>query len=381
MKIVIDAQPIVEVRSGIGRYTYNLIKALALQDSNNQYLPFFFNFRQKDFGQQEFLAYSPIQTKEIRYLPGVLMHRLWRYCSWFPLDSFTGKADIFHYPNYLVKPACSGKKIITVCDMSFRRFPETLMPKNLANLRKNFEKSLEIVDAVITISEFSKSELLNYYPDFKKPVFISKMGVDDFFEEDHSEKEIEDIRLKYNLPQNYILHVGTIEPRKNLSFLLKAFSKLQNDYPDLKFVLVGAKGWLTKEFDKTLSRLALEEKVCFPGFVLDKDLPMIYKGAKLFVFPSRYEGFGIPPLEAMGCGVPVLASNIPVMQEVLEDAAVLFDLDISEEELALKIKEILSDNNLRENLIRKGKEQAAKFTWKECAESTLKAYNSVVERK
>jgi len=380
MKIVIDAQPIVESRSGIGRYTYNLIKALATQDSNNQYIPFFFNFRHKDFGQKEFLSSSSIKSCEISYLPGFFMHKLWSYCSCLPLDSFTGKADIIHYPNYLIKPSKSGKKIITVCDMSFRRFPETLMPKNLLNLRKNFEKSLDIVDAVITISEFSKSEFLNYYPDFNKPIFVTKMGIDDFLKKNNSKSEIESVLSRYHLPQDYILHVGTIEPRKNLLFLLKAFSKLQNDYPDLKLVLVGAKGWLGTQFDKALSQLKLKDNVCFPGFVSDKDLPAIYKGAKLFVFPSRYEGFGIPPLEAMSCGTPVLASNIPVMKEVLEDAAMLFDLNISDDELASKISEILSDKNLRDNLVQKGLKHSAKFTWEQCAISTLEAYKMVEQK-
>ncbi|EKD26712.1 MAG: Glycosyl transferase group 1, partial [uncultured bacterium] len=203
MKTVVDAQSIVLNRSGVGRYTFNLLKAFAcLKKEEHKIIPFFFNFRRK-FNEQDVWKRNPgnmVEPCEIRLIPGFILHQLWMRLPLFPLDLFTSNADVFHFPNYLMKPVSKGKIILTVHDMAFLRYPETLMKKNLRMLKQGFNKSLEKSDAIITVSEFSKNEFHYFYPLYKKPVYVTHNGIDEFlnlkFDSDLNEK----ICLKYKLP-------------------------------------------------------------------------------------------------------------------------------------------------------------------------------------
>lgn len=379
MKIVIDAQPIVEKRTGIGRYAFELIQALGNINQKMEIIPFYFNFRRAFKDQSAWQAMPGIKPCEIRCVPGVIMHQLWRYCSVFPLTTFTGEADIYHFPNYLMKPCGrKGKVLLTLPDMAFKRFPETLMPKNLKNLQENLEKSLARSDAVICISEFSKNEFQYFFPDYRKPVFVTYMGVDEFLDFQVDEAYGKQVLRKYHLEKPYLLYVGTIEPRKNLTVLLNAFSLLKKKFPDLELCLVGQKGWLCQDFFNTLNILDVKDSVRFPGFVEGRDLPYIYHYSKMFVFPSIYEGFGIPPLEAMSCKTPVLLSDIPVLREVAGDAALYCQDFTSAEALQEQMSLLLNDTHLAETLIQKGSERVKSFSWAQTARKTLEAYSALL---
>ncbi len=379
MKIVIDAQPIVEKRTGIGRYAFELIQALGKNTHKMEIIPFYFNFRRAFKDQSVWKEMSVITPCEVRCIPGVIMHQLWRLCSLFPLTSFTGEADIYHFPNYLMKP-CSkkGKVLLTLPDMSFKRFPETLMPKNLKNLQQNLEKSLIRSDAVICISEFSKNEFLHFFPDYHKPVFVTYMGVDEFLDFQPDESYGKKVLKKYHLEKPYLLYVGTIEPRKNLRVLLDSFSLVKKKFPDLELCLVGQKGWLCQDFFDALKNSDVKDSVRLPGFVEGKDLPYVYHYSRMFIFPSLYEGFGIPPLEAMACGTPVLLSDIPVLREVAADSAVYCREYTSPEAWQEHIGLLLNDDAQREKLIQKGCERVKLFSWAETARKTLEAYSALL---
>lgn len=374
MKILIDSQPIVETRSGVGRYVFNLLVALAKLKSGNQIIPFFFNFRKKFTEHAAWENLPDLSPCEIRHIPGFMLHRLWRIAPFFPMDFFSGSADIVHYPNFLMKPVRFGKKILTVHDLAFKRFPHTIMPKNLKNLNANFETSLNASDAVIAVSEFTRKEILHFYPDCSKKIHVIWNGIDEFLGVSFSQQDKTRVRQKYGLPSEYLLYVGTIEPRKNLILLLKTLSVLRKEN-NIKLLIIGQRGWLSAEFYKTLEDLNLKDSVVMPGFVSGEDLPYIYHMAGLFVFPSIYEGFGLPPLEAMACGAPVLAASIPVMHEVLGDCPEYCDPAAQAEEWALKITELLSNRNLLNNMASRGLMHANKFSWHETASRTLQTYN------
>ncbi|OVE71796.1 hypothetical protein BVX93_02270 [bacterium B13(2017)] len=377
MKIVLDSQPIVFERTGVGRYVLNLLLALGKIDKSHEIIPFYFNFR-RNFKEQylwnDLKNFNPI---EVQLIPGFLLHRLWLYCNLFPLETFVKEADIYHFPNYMIKPFIKGKCVITVHDLAFRRHPETLMPKNYRMLKKNFEKSIEKSDAIITVSEFSKKEFLEFYPNYSNPVHVTYNGIDDFFIDYFKDEHIQEVKIKYSLPTEYILHVGTIEPRKNLTHLLYVFKEILSYRPKLKLVFVGSKGWKSDEFHKVFEELKLQDHIHFIGFIKSDDLPYIYHLAKLFIFPSLYEGFGMPPLEAMACGTPVIASDIPVMEEILGDAAMLYNLNDSPKVWANKINDVLDNDKLIEKYSIKGQQHAKQFTWEQTAKKTLELYEKI----
>ena len=380
MKIVIDAQPIVEKRTGIGRYAFELIHALGKITHKMQIIPFYFNFRGAFKDQSVWKEMSAITPCEVKCVPGVIMHQLWRFCSLFPITTFTGEADIYHFPNYLMKP-CSkkGKVFLTLPDMSFKRFPETLMPKNLKNLQENFERSLIRSDAVICISEFSKNEFMHFFPDYRKPVFVTYMGVDEFLDFQPDESYGKQVLKKYHLEKPYLLYVGTIEPRKNLKVLLDSFSLVKKKFPDLELCLVGQRGWLCQDFFDALKNSDVKDSVRLPGFVEGKDLTYVYHYSRMFIFPSLYEGFGIPPLEAMACGTPALLSDIPVLKEVAADSALYCRDYTSPEAWQEEISRLLNDTSQREKLIQKGSERVKLFSWAETARKTLEAYSALLK--
>jgi glycosyltransferase involved in cell wall biosynthesis len=181
------------------------------------------------------------------------------------------------------------------------------------------------------------------------------------------------------LPEQFILSLGTIEPRKNLASLLEAYRVLRNQGSDLGLVIVGKKGWLYEGFFHRLRELGLENEVLFTGFVPDEDLPAICSAAELFVFPSLYEGFGLPVLEAMACGAPVITSNVSSLPEVAGNAALLVD-PASVRELTEAMAAVLQDEELRTSLQSKGPKQAARFSWEKAARETLAVYQSVLKR-
>jgi glycosyltransferase involved in cell wall biosynthesis len=185
------------------------------------------------------------------------------------------------------------------------------------------------------------------------------------------------VRRQYHLPEKFILHVATIEPRKNLSRLLEAFATLLAEWPDLKLVLVGKKGWLYETFFQKLQAMGLERSVIFPGFVAEADLPAFYQLAELFAFPSLYEGFGLGPLEAMACGAPVVSSNSSSLPEVVGEAGLLFE-PTDTATMTQALRRVLGDEELRAELKQRSLQQAQKFSWARAAEEHIAVYQSLL---
>lgn len=297
-----------------------------------------------------------------------------------PYSAFFGrKADVTHFFNYIVPPFVSGKKVVTVHDMVYKAFPETVRGRTKLMLNTGLKKSMKRADIIVTDSEFSKSEILKYFPQHSGKIRVVPCGVDtDKFRPCEDMERISQVKTSLGIEGEYFLYVGTIEPRKNLRRLIIAYNALAKKLPDApKLVLAGGKGWLCDDIYAKVSEFHLEDKVIFTKYVPAEDMNPLMCGSLAFVFPSIYEGFGMPPLEAMACGVPVLTTGEASLPEVTGDCAVICDA-YSPKSIAEGMYRLCRDEKLRLELSRKGVERARQFSWERSAEALHKIYKELV---
>ena len=295
--------------------------------------------------------------------------------SWF----FGSKSDITHFFNYIIPPFVHGKKVVTVHDMVYKAFPETVRGRTRFMLEMGLKRSMKRADIIITDSEFSKSEIVKYFPQHEKKIRVVPCGVDlERFHPCTKPERIPEVKRSLEIEGDYFLYLGTIEPRKNLERLIAAYGhlaeKLGKKCP--KLVMAGGKGWLNDGIYRRVEKLGLTDKVIFTKYVPSEDLNPLMCGALAFVFPSIYEGFGMPPLEAMACGVPVLASGEASLPEVTGDCAMICDA-YSVKSIAKGLYRLCTDEKLRNELSRKGIERAKGFTWERSAEMLKAVYNEL----
>lgn len=381
MNISFDAVPIINGKmTGVGWCEVGQTMAMArLHPEDNFYYSFF--SRKDDHIKLEKLApFSENIGANIAHFSGLL----YRTASvvlpiphkWF----FKQKSDITHFFNYIAPPGVDGKTVITVHDMVYRTYPETVRGRTKKILDMGLASSMKRADMIVTVSEFSKSEIIRYFPQHESKIRVVPCGVDlDRFKPCQQPERIPEVKKKLGIEGEYFLYVGTIEPRKNLERLINAyniFCQHEKDAP--KLVLAGGKGWLYDGIFQRVTDLKLEDKVLFTQYISDEDMNPLMCGALAFVFPSIYEGFGIPPLEAMACGVPVLASNAASLPEVTGDCAVTCD-PYSEEEIAEGLHRLYSDSELRADLSRRGLERAKTLTWDSSAEKLYSVYKELMK--
>jgi glycosyltransferase involved in cell wall biosynthesis len=288
-----------------------------------------------------------------------------------PVEWFTGPIDIFHATDFVLPPVRQARTILTVHDLTFMRLPECAEAGLRAYLDKVVPRSIQRADLVLADSQSTKKdliELLGVSPDKIEVVYA---GVERRFRPMEGEMALHRVKKRYGLNFPFILSLGTLEPRKNFTRLIEAYALMRDR--GLKLVIAGGKGWLYDEIFAKVEELGLEDKIIFPGFIADEDLPALYNLAKIFVFPSLYEGFGLPPLEAMACGTPVVTSDRPSLPEVVGGAGLMVEAT-DDQELARAMERVLTDENLRREMREKGLRQAAKFTWEAAAEKLLDVY-------
>jgi glycosyltransferase involved in cell wall biosynthesis len=303
----------------------------------------------------------------------VLWHRL-QLPLWVEL--VTGSVDIFHSPDFVLPPVRRARTMLTVHDLSFMRYPECADAHLRAYLNKVVPRSVRRADLVLADSQHTKDDLAELLDVDADRIEVIYPGVEERFRPIGDKATLEEVRKRYSLPPRFVLGLGTLQPRKNFTRLIEAYSLLITHYPFLQLVIVGGKGWLYEEIFAAVEELGLEEKVIFAGFVADGDLPALYNLADLFVFPSLYEGFGLPPLEAMACGTPVITSNASSLPEVVGEAGLMVEAtDVKA--LAEAMKRVLEDDVLREGMIAKGLEQARQFTWQKAAAKLLNLYEAM----
>jgi len=373
MQLTLDVSPTAQGHAGLGRYAGEVARALAAYHPELD-LTLFYN-RQGQATLPDYLQHLPQKTVNIGNKPwrmGVLLSQLLRW----PMDKPFAARQIFHATNHLLAHFATARTVYTLHDLIFLHYPEYHLAYNRWYLTFTMPRYLRAAQVIITPSECSKRDALHFYnlpPDKIKVIYEAPAPT--FRPLTHA-ADLETIRQKYQLPPQFILHVGTIEPRKNLSRLLDAFQPLLTDWPELKLVFIGKKGWLYQDFFSHLQALGLENHVIFPGFVAEADLPAIYQLATVFAYPSLYEGFGLPPIEAMACGTPVICSNSSSLPEVVGEAGLLIDpLDTAALHQALR--RVLADETLRHDLHQRGLGQAARFSWQRAAAELMTVYGDL----
>lgn len=301
--------------------------------------------------------------------PGFLWTQ-WR----LPLELFLGKPgpDVFFTPGHYAPRYSPCPTAMAIMDLSYIYFPKMFKKKDLWQLQTWTARSVKKTRKILTISQFSKNAIIEYYHVDSDRVIVTYPG----FKMNHFVIQNQ-ILKKYGLVNDYLLYVGTLQPRKNLPKLIEAFDLLKSSYPHLSLVIVGKKGWLYEEIFTKVKALGLGKKVIFTGYVPDEELPAFYQNARCFCLPSLYEGFGIPALEAMAYGCPVVVSNVSSLPEIVADAGILVDPQ-SIPDIAQGIEKILKmDSVNRQNLIQKGQERVKQFSWEKCAKETLQVLENL----
>lgn len=356
MKVALELQPCCGNRSGIGTYTYEL--ARRLQDGDGlEFVGNVFNFLYRNNNTSALDGIKlPVCVQPC--LPYGVYRRIWHmipisYGMMFP------KTDLSVFFNYIIPPRTTGKLITTIHDMTYLRFPETMDKRNLSRITRDIHSSVARSHHILTVSEFSKREiieLLQVEPAKVSVVYNApSISVNQAF--------AVDLESHYGVRSPYLLYVGTIEPRKNLTRLIHAYEKLRDGSGiSHQLVLAGGQGWGTEEICRTARNSKYAEDIIFTGYISGTEKNALYANAAAFLFPSLYEGFGIPPLEAMWFGCPVVCANVSSLPEVVGDAAELVNpMDV--DDISRGIWQVISDQNYASYLSKLGIEQAKKFTW------------------
>jgi glycosyltransferase involved in cell wall biosynthesis len=316
----------------------------------------------------------------------VWLARLWhRLHIRLPIESMIGAQDLFHATDFVLPPTGHRTRtLLTVHDLSFVRDPDSASPALRRYLDDVVPRSVTRAHHVLADSRATKDDLIELYSTPTDKITVLYSGVDPRFTPEKQRGEEERIRRRYKLGhQPFILGLGTLQPRKNYSRLISAFAQIADVSRRLdgrpithNLVIVGKQGWLFDSIIADAARLGVRTRVIFPGFADEEDLPALYRTAELFVFPSLYEGFGLPPLEAMACGTPVVTSNVSSLPEVVGDAGLTIDpVDIYA--LANAMSQVLQDSRLRDQMIDRGLARASEFTWLRAARQLRQVYQQI----
>ncbi|MDP4087889.1 MAG: glycosyltransferase family 1 protein [Bacillota bacterium] len=372
MKIGIDGRAAKWYRgTGIGNYTYQVINSLNQLDDSNKYLLFMPENCSMDIHFN--------RNFTIRNISENCSSSFWDEVN-IPNILHDNEVEIYHVPQNgiglpLDKPC---RMVITLHDIIPYKMPDTVGPTYLKIFLKQIPQIIPQCDGIITVSKFSKEDIIREFNFPEDKVFVTHLAPEDIYKpyEKQSSKML--INKLYGIQGDYILYIGGFSPRKNIIGLLEAFSMLvRKNKKDIKLVIAGKKGISYDMYRQRAEQLGINEEVVFPGFIAMEHLPYLYSASELFVYPSFYEGFGLPPVEAMACGVPVVTSNSTSIPEIVGDNAVTINPnDINA--LFEAMLSVLEDEKLRENLITKGLVRASELSWKETAAKTLKAYSKVV---
>jgi glycosyltransferase involved in cell wall biosynthesis len=376
MRIVIDYTPAALQGAGIGRYTRGLVDALLPLLAPEDQVTLLFPrgptpFARTDWPDQVAIRRLPLPD---RYQT-ILWHRLQLP---LPVEWVAGDADIFHAPNFLLPPVRRAKTLLTIHDLAFMVRPEYAWPDLRRFLEQAVPRSVARADHILADSQASRRDAIRFFDLSPERVTVVGAGVDSRFHPmDFGETAA--VREKYGLDWPFVFSISTLEPRKNFDGLIRAFAQArrQANLPH-HLVIAGGKGWLYEDVFAAVEEESAGDFVHFPGFVPDEDLPALYNLADLFAFPSHYEGFGLPLLEALACGTPALASDTSSLPEIAGDAAYLVPVD-DHEALVAGLIHLLTDDDAREALGALGPDQAARFTWEAAASRLYAVYRMLAE--
>ena len=373
MKIGIDIRCLTEGRrTGVEEYLISLLENLFYLDKKSEYILFLNSFKKSNADLNWLKKYPNVKLKVFRF-PNKLLNLLFWYWHWPKIDRMLGGVDVFFMPNISFAGISNKTKLVlTIHDLSFEYYPETFSWKRrLWHFFVNPKKLTQKANKIIAVSNSTKNDLANFYGISKEKLAVIYSGVTDKFSViNRNNLKLVQIKEKYKLPYKFVLYLGTIEPRKNITGLIRAFNVLKKKEEarlgEYKLVIAGAKGWKSKQIFSEIENSPFKRDIIFVGFIEDEDKPAVYNLASLFIYPSFFEGFGFPPLEAMKCGIPVITSNVSSLSEIVDEAGILIDPD-KPDEIYQAMNSILLNKSLRENLVKKGLKQSEKFSCKKMA--------------
>ncbi len=372
LRIAIDAHSIGTKLGGNESYATNLIEALAHVDSTNDYTLYVttpeandrFNGRWPNFQVRITRPHTPL----IR-IPITLSAELRKH-----------PVDVLHV-QFTAPPFCPCPAVVSIHDLSFEHLPQTFNRRSRTQLRLTVRHSARRAAHILSLSEHTRSDIAETYGIDQTRITAIPLAAPAHFGPVEDAKEVQRVRHIYGIEGNYVLSVGSIQPRKNLARLVRAYASLRTRYENGEFpklVLVGKCAWLYDETLRALQETGIRDSVVLTGYVPESDLPALYSGSSCFVYPSYFEGFGLPPLEAMKCGAPVVVGNRTSLPEVVGDAAITID-PFNEHEISSAIEQVVNDAALRDKLRVKGFQRAQQFDWNETARRTLSVYEEVVQ--
>lgn len=384
MRIGIDARFLTHPQpGGFKTYTENLIEALARVDRENEY----FLYTDRPLKKQ---INSLNNTNFISCIvPGELsiVGMPWREQVGLARQAGNDKIDIFHSPCLTAPLTIKHPLVITVHDMIWA-FPERFLQSSSPSAKRKLMEwynrvipryAIKVASAIITVSNAARKSIKEHLKLDDDHIFVTHEAPNPLFKQIKDEQCIASVRDKYNLPANFILAIGSADPRKNISRLVQAYSRLPRELQEtFQLAIVWTHSFLAHELSEQIEKLQLANRLTFLESVPNSDLVSLYNAASLFAFPSLYEGFGLPPLEAMACGAPVVAADNSSIPEIVGDAALLFNAQ-DVDEISNGIRRILTDGTLRAIMSKKGVERAASFSWDKCARETINVYKTVYE--
>ncbi len=376
MKIGIDIRTLMDAEySGVPEYTLNLIKGIFALDKNNEY-KLFYNSARDLSGQMPVFDYPNVQVLKFNYPNKIFNYLLEKTLRRPQVDKLLGGVDLFWMPHLnFVSLSGACRSFLTIHDLSFWRYPEFFsLKKNIWHYLLNVRKLSKGFDKIIAVSENTKDDLMELLAVKEDKIEIIYPGVGEQYRqirrEDTACRAVKD---KYGLPEKFILYLGTLEPRKNVVGIIRAYDRLlrrQTELQDFELVLAGGQGWKSRDIFREKEKAKFKNNIKFLGYVAAGDKPGLYNLASLFCYPSFYEGFGLPPLEAMACGTPVITGFNSSLGEVAGEAALLVDAD-DINSITEAMRQIIMDNGLRNTLAARGPARAEKFRWSAAAAKYL----------
>lgn len=374
MKVALNAMQVRAAKSGVGQYIHGLVEALLQQEHFDRFVLYCsaqnienYQFKAKNL---ETIAWG--MHERSKYL------RLLYESLRFPKEVLSQEVDVLHGLSNFLPPKKVCPYVVTIHDLSYH-----VQPERCPFVRRQYwyamtRRTVSLADRIITVSENSRRDIERFFPAAAPKITVIPNAAHPRFRPVEYGREKSAVAAR-GIVRPYILFVGTLEPGKNVSRLIRAFDMLSGDFPDHLLLIAGDRGWLYQDIYRAAYRAKARERIQFLGHLPDSDIVDFLNFCDVLAFPSLYEGFGLPPLEAMACGAPVVASEVSSIPEVVGDAAVLAD-PFSERDLAKAIRRVLSDDSLREELRQKGIERAAQFTWAKAARETLQVYRSLLSR-
>jgi len=382
MKIGVDIRPLMDKEySGVSWYTLDLLTAILDQDKINEYFLYYNSGHDISSRMPKILA-ANVKTVSTKYPNKLFNYLLQNVLHWPKLDKLSGGVDIFWLPHInFASFSKNCRKILTIHDLSFLIFPEFFSDrKNFWHRMINVKKIISAVDKIIAISENTKKDIVDNIgvPAEKIMVVYSGVGAE-FKLLDSNDDNLKKIKDKYRLPDKFILNIGTIEPRKNIVGLVQAFDLMAQipKFQDYYLVIAGSSGWKNKEIFKAINLAKNKDKIKIIGYIEKSERTYFYNLAEIFCYPSFYEGFGLPVLEAMACGTPVITSAVSSLPEVAGEAALYVDPnDINS--ITEAMQQLAAREELQKLMVVRGLVQAKKFSWKKTAEKYLEIFNQKI---